>query len=92
MKKEKVKIYDFTRLNIEVEFDVFKEMDFSKQIANEIHMGTADIGLDDIARKIYYEGKAEIPSEEMRQQIMIIIANSHKIVPIKRAVQELLSK
>lgn len=87
---EENKVYDFTALEIEVEFGRFEKMDFAKPIANEIHMGTADIGVDDIARKIYYDGKAEIPDEGIRQQMVDIIMRSHKIVAIKKAVEKLL--
>ena len=89
---EEKKVYDFTALEIEVEFGKFETMDFSKPIANEIHMGTADIGVDDIARKIYYEGKAEIPDAEVRRQMVEIIMSSRKIVPIKKAVEKLLNE
>lgn len=90
MNEEKTKVYDFTRLDVEVEFGRHEAMDFSKEVANEIHVGTADIGVDDIARKIYYEGKAEIPDPKVRQEIVAIIMLSKKIVPIKNAVKELL--
>lgn len=83
-------MYDFTALEIEVEFGKFEKVDVSKPIANEIHMGTADIGVDDIARKIYYEGKVEIPDESIRQQMVDIIMQSRKIVSIKKAVEKLL--
>lgn len=87
---EENKIYDFTNLQIEIEFGKYEAMDFSKPIANEIHVGTADIGVDDIARKIYYEGKVEIPDEAIRQQIVDIVMLSRKIVPLKLAIKKLL--
>lgn len=87
---EENKVYDFTVLEIEVEFGKFEKVDVSKPIANEIHTGTADIGVDDIARKIYYEGKVEIPDEMVRRQIVEIIMQSRKIVSIKKAVEKLL--
>ena len=92
MEENMNKVYDFTKLNIEVEFGKFEEMDFSKQIANEIHVGTSDIGVDDIARKIYYDGKVEIPDPNIRQHIVDIIMASKKIVPLKRAVAQLLNE
>lgn len=57
----KAKSFDFTKVLIETEFDKFEERDVSKALANNIHRNTGDIGLDDIARKIYHTGKAEIP-------------------------------
>lgn len=93
MEENKAKIYDFTQLEIEVEFSGKCEvMDLSKPIANEIHMGTADIGIDELARIIYHEGKAEIPDPMVRQQMIDIIMASRKIVPIKLAVKKLLEE
>ena len=60
-KKNKVKVFDFTKVMVEVEFDKFEERDVSKPLANNIHKNTGDIGLDEIAREIYKKGKASIP-------------------------------
>lgn len=90
MKKESKQIYDFTKLSVETEFDVFDEIDVSKVIGNTIHKGVSDIGLDDIARKIYHDGKVEISSAEA-ESIQKIIINSNLIVAVKQAVSKLLT-
>lgn len=55
---------NFKNIQVEVEFDVFREMDITKGLGNYIHAKTADIGLDDVARDIYHsEGEIDIPEE-----------------------------
>lgn len=62
-KKEETKFFDFTKVVMEVRFDEMMEVDISQTLGNVIHMNTGDIGLDEIARTIYKEGKADIPVE-----------------------------
>ena len=62
-KKEETKFFDFTKVMMEVRFDEMMEVDISQTLGNVIHMNTGDIGLDEIARTIYKDGKAEIPVE-----------------------------
>jgi hypothetical protein len=55
---------NFKNLQVEVSFDKFSEVDVTKALGNYIHTNTTDIGLDDVAREIYYsEGEVEISSE-----------------------------
>ena len=55
---------NFKKINVEVTFDVFQELDIAKQLGNYIHTNTSDIGLDDVAREIYHsEGEVEIADE-----------------------------
>lgn len=60
-KKEETKFFDFTKVEMEVSFDEMTEVDISKTLGNVIHQNTGDLGLDEIARTIYKEGKADIP-------------------------------
>lgn len=62
-KKEETKFFDFTEVEMEVKFDEMMKVDISKTLGNVIHQNTGDLGLDDLARTIYKEGKAEIPVE-----------------------------
>ena len=62
-KKEETKFFDFTQVEMEVSFDEKMEVDISKTLGNVIHQNTGDLGLDEIARTIYKEGKADIPIE-----------------------------
>lgn len=60
-KKEETKFFDFTQVEMEVSFDEKMKVDISKTLGNVIHQNTGDLGLDEIARTIYKEGKADIP-------------------------------
>ena len=60
-KKEETKFFDFTQVEMEVRFDEMMKVDISQTLGNVIHQNTGDIGLDEVARTIYNEGKAEIP-------------------------------
>ena len=55
---------NFKKIQAEINFGEFKEVDLAKELANFIHNNTTDIGLDDVAREIYYsEGEVEISTE-----------------------------
>lgn len=86
---------NFKKLNVEVAFDEFKELDIAKQLGNFIHTNTNDIGLDDTARAIYHsEGEMEV-DDIHAQQIIEMIKGSECmfLVGIKRAIiNELTSK
>ncbi len=60
-KEQKTKFFDFTEVEMEVSFDEKMKVDISKTLGNVIHQNTGDLGLDEIARTIYKEGKADIP-------------------------------
>ena len=60
-KKEETKFFDFTQVEMEVSFDEKMKVDISQTLGNVIHQNTGDLGLDEIARTIYKEGKADIP-------------------------------
>ena len=59
--KEEKKFFDFTEVEMEVSFDEVMKVDISKTLGNVIHQNTGDLGLDEIARTIYKDGKADIP-------------------------------
>ena len=60
-KKEETKFFDFTQVEMEVSFDEKMKVDISQTLGNVIHQNTGDLGLDELARTIYKEGKADIP-------------------------------
>ena len=62
-KEQKTKFFDFTEVEMEVRFDEIEKVDISKTLGNVIHQNTGDLGLDELARTIYMEGKADIPVE-----------------------------
>ena len=59
--KQETKFFDFTEVEMEVKFDEMKKVDISQTLGNVIHQNTGDLGLDELARTIYKEGKADIP-------------------------------
>lgn len=61
--KQETKFFDFTEVEMEVRFDEIEKVDISKTLGNVIHQNTGDLGLDELARTIYKEGKADIPVE-----------------------------
>ena len=61
MEQKETKFFDFTKVEMEVSFDEKMKVDISQTLGNVIHQNTGDLGLDEIARTIYKEGKADIP-------------------------------
>jgi hypothetical protein len=61
MEQNETKFFDFTKVEMEVSFDNVMTLDISKTLGNVIHQNTGDLGLDEVARTIYKEGKADIP-------------------------------
>ena len=61
MEQNETKFFDFTQVEMEVSFDNVMTLDISKTLGNVIHQNTGDLGLDEVARTIYKEGKADIP-------------------------------
>lgn len=86
----KKQVYDFTKVPVEREIDVFTDIDISKAVGNTIHQNTADIGMDDIARAIYHNGKAEMNAMEA-EAVRNIVQGSNLIIAIKTAVSKLFS-
>ena len=71
-KKEETKFFDFTQVEMEVSFDEKMAVDISETLGNVIHQNTGDLGLDEIARTIYKEGKADIPVEYIPAIVSIL--------------------
>lgn len=85
---------NFKELSVEVNFDVFKPLDISKDLGNFIHVNTPDIGLDDVAREIYHsKGEVEIP-EEYIPMILDLIKNNQcpLVAAVKKAIINALTK
>ena len=83
---------DFKHVLMEANIDEFKEMDLSKELGNEIHRMTSDIGLDDIARKIYHDGEVEI--DEVQANIIcqyINHQNSSFNIAARQAITKVLT-
>lgn len=86
----KKNVIDFTNVSVETGIDEFTSMDVSKAVGNAIHRGTGDLGIDEIARKIYHDGCVTL-SDEMKEMILPIIENSNLVIGVKMAVRKLLS-
>ena len=92
-KKQETKFFDFTKVMMEVKFDEMMEVDISQTLGNVIHMNTGDIGLDEIARTIYKEGKADIPVEYIPVIVSILkMPTSLMAAGGKRALIEIFSQ
>lgn len=65
MEKEEKKVYDFRQVSVEVDIDNWSDRDLRKELGNNIHRSTRDIGMDELARKIYREGVAEMSQQEV---------------------------
>lgn len=85
---------NFRRINVEVAFDEFEELDIAKQVGNYIHANTPDIGLDDVAREIYHsEGEIEISAEYAGAIISMVKSNHCTFVAaVKKAIIKSLSE
>ena len=57
---------------MEVRFDEMMKVDISQTLGNVIHQNTGDIGLDEVARTIYKEGKADIPVQYIHAIVEIL--------------------
>lgn len=65
-------------------------IDLRKDLGNAIRRNTADIGMDETARQIYFsDGEIEIPDEHAND--IVAIASKSFIVPIQQALKELLT-
>ena len=84
-------MYDFTSVSVEVEFEKVVQLDISKIVANAVHQNTSDIGIDEIAREVYRNGKAEMDATEARD-FQLAVANSRDLlVSIKTAVKNIVT-
>ena len=71
-KEQETKFFDFTEVEMEVSFDNVMKLDISKTLGNVIHQNTGDLGLDELARTIYKDGKADIPVQYIPAIIEIL--------------------
>lgn len=72
---------------VEARFGELAEVDARQEVANEIHRRTSDIGVDDLARKLYYaKGEVEIPIHQLRAVTEIIRTSDRLLAFVKAAV------
>lgn len=80
MKKKETKTFDFRKVSMEVEIGVFQEVDLRRPFGNAIHQNTDDIGIDEIARKIFKEDTVEISDEDAKLLALILKTCKTKLV------------
>lgn len=82
-----MKKIDFSKVNVEHRIGEHSELDLRKTVANAIYQNTADIGLSDFARKIYYaEEPVEMPGNYAEKIVSIIGQSSTIMAAAKTAV------
>ena len=93
MEQNETKFFDFTQVEMEVSFDNVMTLDISKTLGNVIHQNTGDLGLDEVARTIYKEGKADIPLQYI-PAIVEILTMPHSLMAagVKVAVINMLNQ
>jgi hypothetical protein len=86
-----MKKINFKTLRIQLTFEGEPvEMDVRKIVGNIIRQNTSDIGLDELARKIYFsEGEVEIPDEYVGP--ILHISSTCFNVPLQQAIKEQLN-
>ena len=80
MKKKGTKVYDFRKVSMEVEIGVFQEFDLRRVLGNAIHQNTDDIGIDEVARKIFKEDTVEISDEDVKVLLLMLRTCKMKLV------------
>ena len=85
-------VIDFSNLLVEKVISVYERVDARRSVANVIHGGTSDIGLDDWARALYYSEKPLALSVEFIPEFRHIIASSGLVAYIKRAILALVDE
>ena len=83
-----MKKVNFKEMSIQLTFEGQPVvMDVRKTVGNTIRQNTADIGLDELARTIYFsEGEVEIPDEYI--PAILRISSACFTVPMQQAISE----
>lgn len=88
-----MKAIDFSTIPVELRIDEPEPVDMRRSLGNTINRNTADIGLSDFARKIYYsEVPVEIPEEYVQPIIAIVTHVDNLLAPAKKAVIRLINE
>ena len=69
--KEK-RVYDFRKVLMETKIEEFEEMDLSKVVANNVHRQVRDIGLDELSRELWRNGRVELSQSEAHIFLQLI--------------------
>lgn len=75
MKKAEIKkgrVIDFRNIEVEDLTGNIQKFDISKAFGNYLYTSTGDIGMFEVARKIYHEGKIELTEHFEKELIGIL--------------------
>ena len=68
-----MKRINFKKLEVETQIEVFEIKDLTKDIGNGLHAKATDIGMDELARKIYHSDReVEISDQEFSSMMQLI--------------------
>lgn len=82
-----MKTIDFSSIPVELRIDEPEPVDMRRSLGNTINRNTADIGLSDFARELYYsKAPIEIPEEYAQPIIAIVTHADNLLAPAKKAV------
>ena len=88
---EKKIMIDFGKVMIQHTFEGDPvAVDLRKALGNKIHQTTGDLGLDELARTIYFsQGEVEVPAEYVNDIKEIVKGNY--LASVQKAINELLN-
>lgn len=91
MENKKVIKADFRKLPVQTTFEGKPHIiDFRHQLGNAIRNNTNDIGVDDLARKIYFtDGSVDIPVDLVN--FIMEVVKSGFTVPVQLAIKNILN-
>lgn len=69
--KEK-RVYDLRKVLMETRIEEFEEVDLSKVVANNVHRQVRDIGLDELSRELWREGRVALSQSEAHIFLQLI--------------------
>ena len=93
MNSGKKVLIDVTSVKVETKLDECEPIDLSQLVGNSLRMGTNDIGLDDMCREIYHNGKAEVPVEWLPVLKQLTVSPQvPMVISAKQAVLKVIEK
>ena len=85
------KLIDFTNLEIENVDGSINKSDVSKIVGNYIYRTTPDLGMLDVAQRIYHDGCVEIDEEVAEKLRETLVKNNYFIACCKVALNKVLT-
>lgn len=82
------RLIDFTKVKLSDLEGKEQVTDVSKVVANQIYAVTPDIGMMELSRIIYREGKAEMTEDEIRYFENVIMGTDKLVAFLKEALRD----